>query len=84
VSGKVFAANYAGDTPAALNTATNDVLTAYNDAAGRTATAANVGGGELGGLTFLPGVYSYSTGVTISQDVILNGACGDVFIFQIR
>lgn len=80
----MFAADYSGTTAAALNTATNNVLTAYNDARDRTATDSNVGGGQIGGLTFLPGVHAYTTGVTAAQDVTLTGACGDVFIFQIR
>lgn len=82
VTGQVFAADYSGTTPSALDTATNNVVAAYNDARGRTATDTNVGGGEIGGLTFLPGVHAYTTAITASQDVTLAGACGDVFIFK--
>jgi hypothetical protein len=67
-------------------TAVNNKLTAYNDAQGRATTSANTNlgaSGDIGGLTFTPGVYKYTTGVTVSTDVVLSGACGDIFIFQI-
>jgi len=86
VSGSVFASNYGDPTPANLGTAVANKLTAYNDAQGRTATAANTNlgaSGDIGGRTFTPGVYKYTTAVTVSTDVVLNGACGDIFIFQI-
>jgi len=78
-----MAANYANPTPSELSAATGSQLSAYNDAAGRPADDTNVGGGEIGGRTFLPGVHKYTTGVTVSNDVILSGGCNDVFIFQI-
>ena len=62
------------------------MLTAYNDAQGRAGTAANTNrgtGGDIGGLTFTPGVYTFGTAVTVSDDVVLSGGCDDVFIFQI-
>jgi hypothetical protein len=86
VSGGVFASNYGTPTPGNLVTAVNDRLTAYNDAQGRTTTAENTNrgaSGDIGGLTFTPGVYKYTTAVTTSRDVVLSGACGDIFIFQI-
>ena len=86
VSGSVFASDYGSPTPANLVTAVDNKLTAYNDAQGRATTAANTNlgaSGDIGGLTFTPGVYKYTTGVTVSTDVVLSGACGDVFIFQI-
>jgi hypothetical protein len=59
------------------------MLTAYNTAAGRPTDFLNPGGGEIGGLTLTPGVHTFTTGVTVSSDVILQGGCDDVFIFQI-
>jgi hypothetical protein len=59
------------------------MLTAYNSAAGRAADFTNEGAGELGGLTLAPGVHKFTTGVTISSDLVLSGACGDTFIFQV-
>jgi hypothetical protein len=68
-----------------LLAATNDMVTAYNAAAGSTgANIVNVGSGELGGLPPLaPGLYTFTTGVTISTDVTLSGGANDVWIFQI-
>lgn len=86
VSGAVFASDYGTPTPGNLDTAINNKLTAYNDAQGRAATAANTNlgaSGDIGGRRFTPGVYKYTTPVTVSSDVVLDGACGDVFIFQI-
>jgi hypothetical protein len=57
---------------------------AYTDAAGRpTPDFLNMGGGEIGGLALLPGLYTWTTGVTISTDVTLLGGANDVWIFQI-
>ncbi len=87
VTGKVYASNYATPTPTNLTTAIGDMETAYTDAAGRTPTPSgaflNVGAGEIGGQTLVPGLYKWTTGVTISTDVTLSGGPNDVWIFQI-
>ena len=87
VTGKVYASNYTTPTPANLTTAIGDMETAYTDAAGRTPTPSgtflNVGAGEIGGQTLVPGLYKWTTGVTISTDVTLSGNANDVWIFQI-
>lgn len=60
-----------------------DLLAAYNDAKGRTANSQTLPG-DMGGLTFTPGLYTNSTSVAISTNVTLD-AQGDpnaVFIFQ--
>jgi hypothetical protein len=57
--------------------------TAYTDAAGRTPKFTEVGAGNIGGLTLPPGVYSWSTGVTIPSNVTLKGGVHGVWIFQI-
>jgi hypothetical protein len=56
---------------------------AYNSAAARATDFLNRGAGELGGLTLAPGVYTFTTGVTISSDLVLSGDCNSVFVFQI-
>ena len=61
------------------------MMTAYNDARGRTLPdATELGSGEIGGLTIYPGLYKWSTPVTISNDVTLDcsGNASAVFIFQ--
>lgn len=84
VTGHVFAADYAHGTPAALTTAISDMGAAYTDAAGRTSPDfTNLGSGEIGGLTLTPGLYKWTTGVTISNDVTFSGGVNDVFILQI-
>jgi hypothetical protein len=58
--------------------------TAYTDAAGRpTPDFLDLGVGEIGGRTLLPGLYKWTTGVTASSDVTISGGPNDVWIFQI-
>ncbi len=84
VTGKVYAADYAVPTPAKMTTAVSDMETAYTDAAGRTLPdATELGAGDIGGLTLAPGLYKWSSGVTIPTDVTLSGGPDDVWIFQI-
>lgn len=84
VNGKVYAPGYADPTPVNMTTAIRDMETAYVDGAGRTnPTATELGAGNIGGMTLAPGLYKWSTGVTIPTDVTLSGSVGDVWIFQI-
>ena len=39
--------------------------------------------GKIGGLTIAPGLYKWSTGVTITTSLTLSGGPNDVWIFQI-
>ena len=66
-------------------TATNDVITAYLDAFGRAnPDFLNLGGGEIGLLTLVPGLYKWTTSVTANLgDVTISGSSTDVWIFQI-
>jgi hypothetical protein len=84
VVGSVYAASYAVPTPANLTSAIARMETAYADAAGRTSPTFNeLGGGALGGLTLAPGLYKWTTSVTIPTDTTLSGGANDVWIFQI-
>jgi len=84
VTGKVYAANYAPPTPAMLTTAVSNMQTAYTNAAGRThPDHTELGTGNIGGRTLAPGLYKWSTGVTIPKSVTLSGGVNDVWIFQI-
>ena len=56
---------------------------AYTNAAGRAADVTELGSGYIGGLTLAPGVYKWSSVVTILTDVTLSGGANDVWIFQI-
>ena len=84
VTGKVYAPDYAAPTSANLTTAVGDMQTAYTDAAGRTIPDfTELGAGQIGGLTLVPGLYKWGTDVLISSDVTLSGGPNDVWIFQI-
>ena len=86
VSGNIYAFDYAVPTPGNVNTASNDMGTAYTDAASRTATSAattNVGAGTLTGLTLTPGVYEWGSAVTIPTDLTLSGSATDIWIFKV-
>jgi len=84
VTGGVFAADNDVPTPADLTAAVADMQTAYNDAAGRQRpTFLNLQDGAIGGLTLVPGLYKWTSTVTIPSDVALSGAEDDVWIFQI-
>jgi hypothetical protein len=84
VTGDLYAANYAVPTPSMLTTAIHDMQTAYTDAAGRkNPTATGLGVGNIGGKTLAPGLYKWSTPVTISANITLSGGANDIWIFQI-
>ncbi len=83
VNGKVYAPGYAPPTPANLITAVSDMEAAYDDAAGRPAGVTELGAGTLTGLTLVPGVYSWSSAVTIPTNLTLSGGPTGVWIFQI-
>jgi hypothetical protein len=84
VLGGVFAADNDPATPAALTAAIGDMLAAYDDAANRPEPAfENLGDGAIGGLTLAPGLYKWTSTVTISSEVTLSGAADDVWIFQV-
>lgn len=84
VVGKVYAADYAAPTPSNLTTAVTDMGTAYTDAAGRpTPDFLELGTGAIGGRTLTPGLYKWTSTVTIPSDVTLTGSATDVWIFQI-
>jgi len=84
VVGKIYAADYTAPTPTYMTTAVSDMEIAYTDAAGRTLPGfTELGAGEIGGLTLVPGLYKWGTDVSISTDVTLSGGPNDVWIFQI-
>ncbi len=79
---------FSGNPPLANKTlvdnAVLDMGIALADAAGRTnPTATELGAGNISGLTIAPGLYKWSTGVSINTDVTLSGSATDVWIFQI-
>ncbi|MBN1982117.1 MAG: DUF3494 domain-containing protein, partial [Chitinivibrionales bacterium] len=93
VTGTIYAVDEtgpAGSVAAAsmLSTAKGDLTTAFNDAAGRipipTGEFLNPGAGNIGGLTLRPGLYKFTSEVSITgSDLTLSGSASDVWIFQI-
>ena len=84
VTGKIYAADYAVPTPSMMTTAISDMETAYTDAAGRpTPDFLELATGAIGGLTLAPGLYKWTSTVTIDTDVTLAGGPTAVWILQI-
>jgi hypothetical protein len=90
MTGTIYSVNAAGPLPCKvtdstlLTTAVGDMEAAYTDAAGRTGpNYTNLGAGEIGGLTLAPGLYKWTTGVSISTSVTISGSADAVWIFQI-
>lgn len=84
VTGRVFAADYKYPTPTKLTAAISDMEHAYTDAAGRpNPDHVEFATGAIGGLTLAPGLYKWSSTVTIDGNVTLKGNATDVWIFQI-
>ncbi len=90
VRGTIYSVNPVGPIPCTVNdapgltTAVSDEESAYNDAVGRTNPAfVNLGAGQIGHGTLTPGLYRWTTGLSISGDLTLAGGPNDVWIFQI-
>jgi hypothetical protein len=84
VTGNIYAADMASPTPSNLTTAVNNMITAYNDAAGRLSPDfSELGTGNIGGKTLLPGLYKWTNTVTIPTSITISGGSTDVWIFQI-
>jgi len=82
--GRLYAADMADPTPGNLTTAVENMISAYNDAAGRTsAHFLELGTGNIGGKTLVAGLYKWSTTVILPTDITISGGADDVWIFQV-
>jgi hypothetical protein len=82
--GNIYSADMTAPTPINLTTAVNDMLTAYNDAAGRPSPDfTELYTGALGGKTLTPGLYKWTNTVSAATDFTISGSSTDIFIFQI-
>ena len=83
--GKAYAASYESPTPGNLTVAIGNMEAAYADAAGRPNPDFTEAGsaGDVAGLILVPGLYKWTTAVSMSKDVTLQGGPDDVWIFQI-
>ena len=84
VVGKVYAANYAAPTPTKMTTAISDMEAAFTAAMGLVlAPIVELYAGNLNGQTLAPGLYKWSTGVSITTGITLAGGPDDTWVFQI-
>ncbi|KAJ6514748.1 antifreeze protein [Mycena vulgaris] len=84
VTGHLYGADYAVPTPSMLSIAIADMGTAFTDATGRTTpNFTNLASGGIGGLILTPGLYKWTTGVSLSRDIFIAGSATDRWIFQV-
>jgi len=90
VVGTIYSVDAAGPlpctitNPSMLTTAVSDMLTAYNDAAGRiNPDFSELGAGDIGGKTLTSGLYNWSSSLIIPTDITISGTPTDVWIFQV-
>jgi hypothetical protein len=89
VTGNIFSVDAAGPackttSASMLTSAVSDMQTAYTDAAGRSnPNFLNLGAGTIGGLTFTPGLYKWTSSVNIPTNIAIAGGPNDVWIFQV-
>jgi hypothetical protein len=90
VTGTIYSVDAAGPLPcrvinaSRLTTAVSNMQTAYTDAAGRSnPNFLNIGAGNIGGLTLAPGLYKWTSAVTIPTNITISGGSTDVWIFQV-
>ncbi|KAJ7205287.1 antifreeze protein [Mycena pura] len=84
VTGHLFAASYSAPTPSTLTVAIGDMGTAFTDATGRVnPNFNNLASGAIGGLVLAPGLYKWTSAVSVGSDVTILGTATDTWIFQI-
>jgi hypothetical protein len=89
VTGTIFSVDAAGPAckvtnATMLTSAIGDLQTAYTDAAGRiNPDFLNLGAGNIGGKTLTPGLYKWTSALTIPTDIAISGGPNDVWIFQV-
>jgi len=90
VTGNIYSVDASGPLPSSINnpsmlsTAVSNMEAAYTDAAGRiNPDFLNLGAGSIGSMTLTPGLYTWTSTLTIPTDVTLTGGADDVFIFQV-
>ncbi|MDD5184733.1 MAG: ice-binding family protein, partial [Paludibacter sp.] len=85
VNGQVFASDYTLAPPSKMTTAISDVETAFTTAMGMTTSViVDKGAGNISGMTLVPGLYKWSSGLLITNaGVTLSGGPNDTWVFQI-
>ncbi|KAJ7292497.1 hypothetical protein C8J57DRAFT_1160729 [Mycena rebaudengoi] len=84
VNGHLMGATDALPTPGLLTIAVLDMQTAFTDAMNRPRpNFVGLKAGLIGGSVLVPGLYKWTTGVTISTGITISGGPADTWIFQI-
>ncbi|KAJ7200650.1 hypothetical protein B0H12DRAFT_1036720 [Mycena haematopus] len=84
VDGRLMGATDASPTPALLTLAVLDMQTAFTDAMNRPGPDfVEFQAGLIGGSILVPGLYKWTTGVTITTGITIAGGPADTWIFQI-
>jgi hypothetical protein len=85
VNGQAHGASYGGPIAKDLTIAVLAMQAAYTAAAALTTTDTSrieFMDGKIGGATLTPGVYTFTTGVSIMEDLTFAGGANDVFVIQ--
>lgn len=84
ITGQIYATDYNSPTPFDMASANNDLGSAIQYASQESPpTYSSAAAGTLDGMTLNPGIYQWAGALTLSTTVILQGSCGDIFVFQI-
>ncbi|KAJ7816990.1 hypothetical protein B0H13DRAFT_1923238 [Mycena leptocephala] len=84
VDGRVMGSTDGLPTPGLLTIAVLDMQTAFTDAMNRPGpNFVGLNAGLIGGSILTPGLYKWTTAVTISTDITIAGGPADTWIFQI-
>jgi hypothetical protein len=89
VTGNLYAADMAPPTNTNLTTAVTDMLARYNAAAGLANSGGaylNLGAGTIGATTpaLAPGVYTWTTALSMTGDITISGSATDTWTFQVQ
>jgi hypothetical protein len=90
VTGSIYTVNAAGPlpcyiiAPSPLSVAIGDMGFAYDNAEGRISPDfSELGAGEIGGLTLVPGLYKWTSNLTINSDMTFSGGPDDTWILKV-
>ncbi|KAJ7097657.1 hypothetical protein C8R44DRAFT_643137 [Mycena epipterygia] len=84
VNGRLMSATDALPTPALLTVAVLDMQAAFTDAMNRPGpNFVGLNNGRIGGSILAPGIYKWTTGVTVATGITISGGPMDTWIFQV-
>jgi len=84
VNGRIYVSNMGAPTPANLTVAVEDMVAAYDDAAGRSnPDFIDLHNSDIGGRALSPGLYKWNGNLNVSSGITISGNSDDVWIFQV-